>query len=498
MDTTVSDADFGRALEQLGMQTDQPDAYRALIAGNLEIAGLVDTIELPQPALPERDWYRPEPEDNALGAWYVRTDIIGSGGGPLTGKTIALKDTVLLAGVPTNGGTSILEGYVPDRDAEIVTRLLDAGVTIAGKSVCEAYCFSGGSHTSTTGPVHNPHNPLHTSGGSSSGSGALVANGDVDMAIGCDQGGSIRVPASYCGIVGMKPTYGLVPYTGILGMNPNIDHTGPMTRNVADNALLLEVLAGADGIDSRQRNPQVPSYTAALSGDVSDLRVGIVSEGFGASDEPGSATHAVRGAADAIASLGASVTELSVPMHAVAGGVTFAGLQSMLTSMFHLDGCLLECPDVVPVGYQAYQRQWRERVEELPDHLQISLLTIQIMKNRYGYSYISKAMEALPLVRAAYDKALEQVDVLLMPTTPTTAPRLPAAGASVEECMAAAFGPLINTMPFNSTHHPALSVPCGISEGLPAGMMLVGRHYEEATLYRVANAFEQQQDWRRR
>ena len=126
------------------------------------------------------------------------------------------------------------------------------------------------------------------------------------------------------------------------------------------------------------------------------------------------------------------------------------------------------------------------------------MLTIQILENRYGYTYISKAMEALPLVRAAYDKALEQVDVLLMPTTHTCAPPLPAADASAEENMAAAFGPLINTMPFNSTHHPAMSVPCGMRDGLPVGMMLVGRHFEESTLYRLAHAFEQQQDWRKR
>ena len=498
MDTTITDAEFEQALEQLGMQTDQPEAYKALVAGNLEVAGLVDTVELPTTPIPTRDWHRPEPEDNPLGAWYVRTEVSGDNGGPLTGKTVALKDTVLLAGVPVTGGTSILEGYMPDRDAEIVTRLLNAGATIKGKAVCEAYCFSGGSHTSVTGPVHNPHNRLHTTGGSSSGSGALVANGDVDMAIGCDQGGSIRVPASYCGIVGLKPTYGLVPYTGILGMNPNIDHTGPMTRTVADNALLLEVLAGPDGIDSRQCAIEVSAYTAALNDEVSDLRVGIVTEGFGDANEPGSATASVRAAAAALGDLGAKLSEISIPMHLLAGGISFAGLQSMLTSMFHLDGCLLERPDVVPVGYQALQRHWRERLDELPDQLRVSLLTIQILENRYGYSYISKAMEALPLVRAAYDNALEQVDVLLMPTTHTCAPPLPAADASAEENMAAAFGPLINTMPFNSTHHPALSVPCGMRDGLPVGMMLVGRHFEESTLYRLAHAFEQQQDWRER
>ena len=149
-------------------------------------------------------------------------------------------------------GSNILDGYVPPVDAEVVTRILDAGGRITGKSVCEAFCFSGGSHTSDSGHVQNPHNVAHSSGGSSSGSGALVAGGEVDMAIGCDQGGSIRIPSSFCGIYGLKPTHGLVPYTGILGMGPVIDHCGPMTSSVADNALLLEVIAGG-----RSRQPPV-------------------------------------------------------------------------------------------------------------------------------------------------------------------------------------------------------------------------------------------------
>ena len=150
-------------------------------------------------------------------------------------------------------GTSTLEGYVPDVDATIVTRILDAGGFILGKAVCESLCFSGGSHTSDTGPVRNPHNTDYTTGGSSSGSAALVAAGEVDLAIGGDQGGSIRIPASWCGIYGLKPTYGLVPYTGIFPIELTLDHTGPMARSVADVALLLEAIAGPDGLDPRQR-----------------------------------------------------------------------------------------------------------------------------------------------------------------------------------------------------------------------------------------------------
>jgi amidase len=499
MDTKISREDLDTALEQLGMSADDPELYCALVEGNMHAAALVDTVGQDSgPAIPERDWQRPADADNPLGAWYVKTHIEGPAGGKLSGRTVAVKDTVLLAGVPAMCGTPILEGYTPAEDAEIVTRMLDAGATITGKSVCEAYCFSGGSHTSATGPVRNPHNPAHTSGGSSSGSGALVAAGEVDMAIGCDQGGSVRIPASNCGIVGLKPTYGLIPYTGILGMNPNIDHTGPMTRTVADNALLLEVLAGADGVDSRQVSPRVEAYTDALDGGIAGLKVGMVGEGFATEASDPAVDASVRAAAESLAGLGAEVSELSIPLHSQAAGVTFAGIQSLLTSMFQLNGCLLERPDLVPERYQELHAHWRERADELPHNIKIGLLTAQITHNRYGYRYITRGMQKLPLVRAAYDRALEQVDVLVMPTTVTTAAPLPPADAPADVALGAAFGPLANTAAFNSTHHPALSIPCGMLEGLPVGMMLIGRHWEESTLYRVGQAFEQQQDWRER
>ena len=186
-----------------------------------------------------------------------RPTIKGAASGKLAGKTIALKDNICLAGVPMMNGASTLEGYTPDIDATIVTRILDAGGTIVGKTHCEYFCFSGGSHTNATGPVHNPHSMGYSAGGSSSGSGVVVATGEADMAIGGDQGGSIRIPASFCGIYGMKATHGLVPYTGVMPIEITLDHTGPMTRNVRDNALLLEVLAGADGLDPRQIAPKV-------------------------------------------------------------------------------------------------------------------------------------------------------------------------------------------------------------------------------------------------
>ena len=199
----------------------------------------------------------------------------GAASGKLKGKTVALKDNIMLAGVPMMNGSATLEGYVPDFDATIVTRMLDAGAEIVGKVHCESFCMSGGSHTGAVGPVHNPHKMGYSAGGSSSGSGVVVALGEVDMAIGGDQGGSIRMPSSFCGTYGMKPTWGLVPYTGIMPIEIFVDHTGPMTANVADNALLLEVIAGDDGYDPRIKAPKVEEYTKALGGGVKGLKIGV-------------------------------------------------------------------------------------------------------------------------------------------------------------------------------------------------------------------------------
>ena len=182
----------------------------------------------------------------------MTTEIQEATDGPLAGRTVAIKDNIMVAGVPMMNGSETLEGFVPTRDATVVTRLLAAGATITGKAVCEDLCFSGGSHTSRTGPVRNPWDPTRSAGGSSSGSAALVAAGAVDLAVGGDQGGSVRIPSAYSGTVGHKPTHGLVPYTGAFPIELTLDHLGPITRTVADAALMLGVLAGADGLDPRQ------------------------------------------------------------------------------------------------------------------------------------------------------------------------------------------------------------------------------------------------------
>src|ERR1700722_80242 len=305
--------------EDLGMHMSEEDlkSYHELLEGNFAAYDIVDAMPdyLPQVKYPRTPGYRPEGEENKYNAWYVKTTIKGASSGKLAGKTIALKDNICLAGVPMMNGASTLEGYVPDTDATIVTRMLDAGGTIIGKTHCEYFCFSGGSHTNATGPVHNPHKMGYSAGGSSSGSGVVVATGEADMAIGGDQGGSIRMPAAFCGIYGMKGTPGLVPYTGVMPVEITLDHTGPMTNNVRDNALLLEVLAGADGLDPRQYAPRVAEYTKALDGGVKGLKIGVVKEGFGLPNSEAGVDAKVKAASKVLAKLGATVDEISVPMH---------------------------------------------------------------------------------------------------------------------------------------------------------------------------------------
>ena len=212
----------------LTLSEDDVQSFLGLIAGSIEAYNVVDGLpdNLPTVRYPRTPGHRPEGEENKYNAWYYKTRIEGAAEGLLKGKTVALKDNVMLAGVPMMNGAATLEGYVPDVDATIVERLLDAGATIEGKAHCENFCLSGGSHTNATGAVHNPHRMGYSAGGSSSGSAALVAAGEVDMAVGGDQGGSIRMPAAYCGIYGMKPTHGLVPYTGIMPIEIYVDHTG--------------------------------------------------------------------------------------------------------------------------------------------------------------------------------------------------------------------------------------------------------------------------------
>ena len=442
------------------------------------------------------DWHYPDSADNPMNAWYVRTNIDGTSAGRLSGRTVAIKDNVFVAGIPMMNGTRILEGYVPPVDATIVNRLLGAGATIAGKSVCEAYCFSSGSHTSDSGPVLNPHNRAHSAGGSSSGSAALVADSEVDLAIGCDQGGSIRMPSSFCGVYGMKPTHGLVPYTGILGMHPNIDHAGPITASVADNALMLEVIAGPDGLDSRQYGHEPESYTGALGADVAGMKIGVLAEGFGHPNSEADVDTSVAAAAGRFGDLGAEISNVSVPMHLDTWLIFAALMPAVFDVMFMNDGLSPGWNDVVVASYLEAQHGWHARADDLPEGIKVSLIAAQVSRRERGYTGVGRAINQIKRLRAAYDSVFDEVDLLLLPTTVQKATVLPAHDARREEIIALSNASLANTSPFNLTNHPAMSLPCAMSGGLPVGLMLVGSHFDEVSIYRAAHAYEQHVDWK--
>ena len=480
----------------LGISLSDTDAqsYIGLMEASLATYEALEAMpdELPPVKYPRTPGREPAAHENPFNPWCVITEISGAPTGKLAGKRVAIKDNVCVAGVQMMNGASVLKGYMPEVDATIVTRILDAGGTIVGKARCEHFCASGSSFTSAGGPVLNPHRPTHSAGGSSSGSAVAVAIGAADLAVGGDQGGSIRVPAACCGVVGLKPTFGLVPYTGIMGADVSIDHTGPITRTVADNALLLEVLARADGIDPRQSIPASVSfdYRAALAQGVSGLRIGLLREGFEAPGAMSEVSARVRAAARALLDLGAEVEDISVPLHA--SGVTIwmpIILEGTLASML-ANGGGVNAKGLYLASLIDRMSLWRYRADELSEVLKVLLVTGEWLVRRGGASGYGKAQNLGRRLRAAYDRALSDVDLLLLPTMPRTAAELPSPGASREEQFEKAVETIVNVAPFNLTGHPALSIPCGAIDGLPVGMMLVGRHFEEKKIYRAAQALE--------
>ncbi len=494
-----SPADIEAGARHFGFHLDADAVrdYRAAVGRTLASYDIVDELyaEVARPQAPDRSYRFPNSGENPLGAWYVTAEIASGAQGPLSGRTVAIKDNIAVAGIPMMNGSRAVEGFIPSRDATVVERLLAAGATIAGKSVCEELCCSGSSFTAASGPVRNPWDTTRETGGSSSGSGALVAAGAVDLALGGDQGGSIRIPASLCGVVGHKPTHGLLPYTGAFPIERTIDHLGPMTRTVADAALLLTVLAGPDGRDPRQPHDiAMVDYRAALTGDVTGLRVGIVVEGFG---QPGSLPEVdelVRSAARRFTEIGGTVAEISVPWHRHAVHI-FNVIFADGTTYQMLDG------NGYGLGFDGlydpelmvhFATQRAAKADDLASTIKATALCGHYGLNKLAGACYAKARNLLPHVRAAYDAALTQYDVLVMPTVPGTAGTLPSGGPQEVALLERAHGKAFNTAPINLTGHPAISIPAGLIDGLPAGMMIVGKRFDDATVLRVADAFESQ------
>jgi amidase len=481
-----------------GIPQERMPAFEGLIEGFLAPYDRLDELEEPrrQPRYQRDGGVAPRPEENRLGAWAWRVRIDGAEDGPLAGRTVAIKDNVAVAGVPMRNGTDLLEGYVPDEDATVVERVLDAGGTILGKSVCESLCFSGGSHTADSGPVRNPYDPARSTGGSSTGSAALVAAGEVDMAIGGDQGGSVRIPSCWSGIYGLKPTWGLVPYTGAFPIEASLDHLGPMAATTRDVALLLSVLAGPDGLDPRQQaGLRAADYLGALTGDVAGLRLAVVREGFGIAglSEP-DVDEAVREAARAFERLGAKVEEVSIPWHRDAMAVWNAiAVEGATAIMVAGESMARGAKGHYATGLvDAFGDGRRAKGDRLSETVKLTVLAGQWMAETHRGRYYAKAQNLARTATAAYDEVLAGHDLLVMPTLPLKATELPDPGCPMELYVDRALEMIPNTAPFDVTGHPAMNVPCAMSQGLPVGMMLIGRHADEATVLRAADAFEHQ------
>lgn len=283
----------------LSLNDQEVEDYQQLVNSTLEAAERVAEADNPRFGVHDIKYtdrspgYRPDADEDPYNAWITKFTVEGAEDGPLSGMEIGLKDNIALAGYEMTCGSSVLEGYVPQIDATVATRLLDAGATLTGKLNMESFAWSGSSDTSDFGTVETPHAEGYLTGGSSSGSGAAPAAGDCDAALGGDQGGSIRVPSAWSGLVGLKPTTGLVPYTGIFPIDRGYDHTGPQAKTVEDAAAILEAIAGEDLHDGLKMDPRQPrgveadDYTGALDEDLEDISIGVLAEGFGweSSDE---------------------------------------------------------------------------------------------------------------------------------------------------------------------------------------------------------------------
>lgn len=480
------------------LSDEEAESFQALLPGLFEAYEHLDQMPQPQESLKYRNrdpGYRPARKDDPFNAIVRRCTLTGAPTGKLSGKRFGLKNNICVAGMPMSCGSLVLEGYVPETDATIITRLLDEGAEVVATLNLDNFAFSGAGDTSAQGAVLNPHDTGYLAGGSSGGSAAALYYDDIDITIGGDQGGSIRIPASWCGVVGLKPTHGLVPYTGIVGIDNTFDHAGPMARSVADAALTLEVIAGKDPLDPRQGEVTAERYTEALGRSVSGIKIGVLAEGFGLRASEPDVDAAVRRAVAVFNELGAQTTEVSVPAQLEAAGIVWGLIAEGATALLRSNGMghgwqgLYNSSLVETLG-----KSLRAQANDLPPTVKLVLLIGTYMSERYHGRMYAKAQNLRRVLRASYDRALEEVDILAMPTTPMKAHKHEK-DLDTRGIIAHGWDMLDNTAPFNMTGHPAISIPCGKSNGLPVGLMLVGRHFEDSTLLRAAHAFEQHVDW---
>jgi len=494
-------AEMDRLMSRWNVDTHAIVGLDALLDGMRATYARVEALaeqHLPANAAPDAAW---NVERVAGGdphhAWMyrVRAGNPATTDGPLSGMRLAVKDSIAVAGIPMTAGSAFLRDFVPERSALVVERALAAGAELAGTAVCEDLCYSGSSFTSATGAVLNPYDPARAAGGSTSGCGVLLATGQADIAVGTDLGGSVRNPAAWCGVCALKPTFGLVPYTGAMPTEFSMDHLGLMARTASDLARLLDAVAGPSESDPRQAGVGKPQGTAAgIEADISGIRIGIVRDGFGWPDRSDARLDMiVQEAAEALGRLCAGSEETAIELHRHArdihvpisceGGLATVFEQNMNGSNHagSYDAALAA----------AFGEALETNAQNLPLNGKVSLIAGTMLRHETKSRVMALAQALRLRLRAQYDEALARFDVLVMPTVPMLPHLLPDGPLPPAAHQKLAFEMHDNNCATNLTGHPALSVPCGMLDGLPVGMLLVGRHLDDHLLLRVAHHFQQ-------
>ena len=452
-------------------------------------------------ALAEEFYTRIKQEDPEIGAFLTlckdraldqaaRIDKMAAEGKPLpplAGVPVGIKDVMVTRGVRTTAGSKILENFVPPYDSTAVARMEAAGAVVLGKLNCDEFAMGSSNENSAYHPVHNPRDKSRVPGGSSGGSAAAVAAGMAVATLGSDTGGSIRQPASFCGVVGLKPTYGRVSRYGLIAFASSLDHIGPFAKTVREAALVLRTIAGRDPMDSTSADVPVPDYVAELEKPVQGLKIGIAKEYFGEGLDP-EVRAAVEAAIQKLAELGCEVVPVSLPHTEYAIPTYYIVATAEASSnLARYDG--------VRYGYRApnarslsdMYRRSRDGGFGMEVKRRIMLGTYALSAGYYDAYYL-KAQKVRTLLTRDFDEAFKKVDVIAAPTSPTPAFRL---GEKVNDPLAMYLAD-IYTVTANLAGIPGISVPCGENhEKLPIGLQLFARHFDEATLLRVAHAYEQ-------
>ena len=421
---------------------------------------------------------------------------------PLAGVPVAIKDNLCTRDVRTTASSRMLAGYVPPYDATAVAHLERAGAVIVGKTNCDEFAMGSSNETSAFGPVHNPWALDRIPGGTSGGSAAAVAAGLTPLALGSDTGGSIRQPASLCGVVGLKPTYGRVSRYGLIAHASSLDQIGPLTRTVHDAALTLNVLAGVDEADATSAAEAVPDYTAALTGDVRGARIGVpralLEQGI---DEE--VSRAMDAALDVLKARGATIVDIDLPHAKYATPVYYlVSTAEASSNLARYDGVrygFRAQPDgpakdgPAGAGHYSLKAMYEQtRAQGFGAEVKRRLmLGTYVLSAGYYDAYYLKAQQVRTLILRDYDRAFASVDLVAMPTSPMPAVRI---GERISDPVQMYLMDVF-TVSANLSGLPAISVPCGFTGGLPIGLQLMGRRFDEATLLRVADAYERDTEW---